>query len=90
MINSGADIIDIGGESTRPGSHIVSPKKEWKRVAKVIKNFIYIILEIQYLNILFGMDYLKHGKMIRDGFGKNFVKNQIIYLILEQTQECIV
>tara|TARA_X000001036_G_scaffold353643_1_gene335042 strand:+ start:3233 stop:4291 length:1059 start_codon:yes stop_codon:yes gene_type:complete len=39
MINSGADIIDIGGESTRPGSHIVSPKKEWKRVAKVIKNF---------------------------------------------------
>ena len=38
----------------------------------------------------FGMDYLKHGKTILDGFGKNFVKNQIIYLILEQTQECIV
>ena len=39
MINSGADIIDIGGESTRPGSKIVSPNKEWKRIANVLKNF---------------------------------------------------
>ena len=38
MINSGADIIDIGGESTRPGSKIISPKIEWQRVSKVIKN----------------------------------------------------
>jgi dihydropteroate synthase len=35
----GADIIDIGGESTRPGSKIIYPKIEWKRVEKVIKKF---------------------------------------------------
>ena len=28
MIEAGADIIDIGGESTRPGSKIVSEKNE--------------------------------------------------------------
>jgi len=39
MINSGADIVDIGGESTRPGSKIVPPKIEWKRIKNVMKNF---------------------------------------------------
>tara|TARA_B100000886_G_scaffold65207_1_gene40806 strand:- start:9786 stop:10847 length:1062 start_codon:yes stop_codon:yes gene_type:complete len=39
MIKTGADIIDIGGESTRPGSTTIEPAKEWKRVEKVIKNF---------------------------------------------------
>tara|TARA_B100000963_G_scaffold344343_1_gene347107 strand:+ start:327 stop:1385 length:1059 start_codon:yes stop_codon:yes gene_type:complete len=37
--NSGAEIIDIGGESTRPGSKIVDQDKELLRVKKVIKNF---------------------------------------------------
>ena len=37
--NAGADIIDIGGESTRPGSKVVEDKKELKRVKKLIKKF---------------------------------------------------
>ena len=32
MIKSGAEIIDIGGESTRPGSQPVSIEKELERV----------------------------------------------------------
>ena len=39
MIKSGADIIDIGGESTRPGSKIILSEIEWKRVEMVIKKF---------------------------------------------------
>ena len=39
MVESGADIIDVGGESTRPGSKIIDPKVEWKRVEHVLKNF---------------------------------------------------
>tara|TARA_B100000941_G_C28506530_1_gene557714 strand:+ start:186 stop:1244 length:1059 start_codon:yes stop_codon:yes gene_type:complete len=39
MINAGADIIDVGGESTRPGSKIVSQKNELKRVKFIVKNF---------------------------------------------------
>ena len=39
MIKAGADIIDIGGESTRPGSKIISQKKELQRVAKVVEKF---------------------------------------------------
>jgi dihydropteroate synthase len=36
MIDQGADIIDIGGESTRPGAISVSTKEELKRVIPVI------------------------------------------------------
>ncbi len=36
MVKEGADIIDVGGESTRPGSEIVDEKEEIKRVIPVI------------------------------------------------------
>ena len=36
MIEEGADIIDIGGESTRPGSTAISPEEELKRIIPVI------------------------------------------------------
>ena len=39
LIKSGADIIDIGGESTRPGSKVINPKYELDRVKSVIKKF---------------------------------------------------
>ncbi|MCZ6504168.1 MAG: dihydropteroate synthase [Gammaproteobacteria bacterium] len=37
MIQGGADIIDVGGESTRPGAQDVSPEVEMERVLPVIK-----------------------------------------------------
>jgi dihydropteroate synthase len=37
MIEEGADIIDIGGESTRPGSDPVSADEELKRITPIIK-----------------------------------------------------
>jgi len=37
MVDEGADIIDVGGESTRPGSIPVSGEEEMKRVLPVIK-----------------------------------------------------
>ena len=39
MIKAGANIIDIGGESTRPGSKTVLTKVEWKRIENIVKNF---------------------------------------------------
>jgi len=37
MIEAGADLIDIGGESTRPGSQFVSEQQEMDRVIPVIE-----------------------------------------------------
>ena len=39
MIKSGANIIDVGGESTRPGSNTITSKSEWQRIKHVVKNF---------------------------------------------------
>ena len=39
MFSSGANIIDVGGESTRPGSETIPSEKEWKRVDYVLKIF---------------------------------------------------
>ncbi|MBI1356170.1 MAG: dihydropteroate synthase [Acidobacteria bacterium] len=40
MVESGADIIDVGGESTRPGSGGVSEQEELERVAPVIEQIV--------------------------------------------------
>ena len=37
MVENGADILDVGGESTRPGSHAVSVGEELERVRPVIE-----------------------------------------------------
>jgi dihydropteroate synthase len=38
LFNCGADIVDVGGESTRPGSKPISKKEEWNRVKKILKD----------------------------------------------------
>ena len=37
LISKGCKILDIGGESTRPGSNEVEKKLEWKRIFKTLK-----------------------------------------------------
>lgn len=37
MVNEGATIIDVGGESTRPGAHVVSADEELERVIPVVE-----------------------------------------------------
>ncbi|WP_207459412.1 dihydropteroate synthase [Azospirillum sp. SYSU D00513] len=39
LLEAGADILDIGGESTRPGSTPVPPDEEGRRVVPVIRHF---------------------------------------------------
>ena len=49
LLNYGCDIIDLGGESTRPGSKTVDEKKEWNRIRgplkKISKLKVYISID---------------------------------------------
>src|SRR5919202_1773094 len=45
MLDEGAQIIDVGGESTRPGSDPVSPDEEARRVVPVIERILAQRLE---------------------------------------------
>ncbi len=37
LLSSGAKIIDIGGESTRPGANDIHPGREWNRIKSILK-----------------------------------------------------
>ncbi len=40
LVEQGADIIDVGGESTRPGAEPVSPEDELRRVVPVVRRIV--------------------------------------------------
>ncbi len=73
MISQGADIIDIGGESTRPGSDFVSVDEEIKRVVPVIKKirskFSNIIISIDSYKAGVAMHALLHGANMVNSLG---------------------
>ena len=60
MIDSGAKIIDVGGESTRPGSKTIDPNIEWKRVKNVVENF-----KKKYKKVCLSIDTRKSDIMIK-------------------------
>ncbi len=47
LLQDGADIIDIGAESTRPGAQILSDQDEWQRLEKILPQ---IIAEVKNFN----------------------------------------
>lgn len=55
MVQDGAKIIDIGGESTRPGSDPVSEEEEIERVIPIIKQAIE-----EFPNAIFSIDTTKY------------------------------
>ena len=54
LFKSGAHLVDIGGESTRPGSKLINPKIEWNRIKFVLKriNKQVISLDTRKANIM--------------------------------------
>ena len=82
MIKSGANIIDVGGESTRPGSKGVSTKVELNRISKVLKficNKIPTSLDTRKSKVM--EKGIKLGvKIINDVSGLNYDTNTKIIL----------
>ena len=82
MINSGAKIIDVGGESTRPGSKTVSTKIEWKRIKILLKNLKKNIkksaLSIDTRKSEVMIKSIKYGaNLINDVSGFNYENNSL-------------
>ena len=98
MINEGVDYIDVGGESTRPGSKTIDEKEEWQRVKNTIiklnKNFPKILLSLDTRKSYVMSKGIENGvDIINDVSGLNFdkksfnvVKSQNIPFILHHMQ----
>ena len=72
IINKGANIIDVGGESTRPGSKDIPYKVEWKRLEKVIINF-----KKKYPKIFLSIDTRKSEIMMKAIENKSDLINDV-------------
>jgi dihydropteroate synthase len=79
MERCGASIIDIGGESTRPGSKPVSVEEELKRVIPVIKRSAQVLkipISVDTSKSEVAEEALKNGaEIINDISGMTFDKN---------------
>lgn len=77
MIINGADIIDVGGESTRPGASSVSVNEEMDRVLPIIEylndNFPDITISIDTTKVSIAKEAIEHGAdIINDISGGTF------------------
>lgn len=61
LVESGADIIDIGGESSRPGANPVSLEEEKSRVLPIIKNLIKEVPNITISIDTYKAEMAKHA-----------------------------
>ena len=82
MIISGANIIDVGGESTRPGSKTINSNVEWKRVKHVIEKFkkknkkVCLSIDSRKSDVM--IKSIKYGvDLINDVSGFNYDKNSL-------------
>ena len=79
LFEKGADLVDIGGESTRPGSKTINSKIEWNRLKNILKSFNkkkIISLDTRKSEIM--EKGIKLGiKIINDVSGLNYDKNSI-------------
>lgn len=58
MISSGVDVIEIGGQTTRPGFHEISAKEELKRIQSVIR-----FVKDEFKNTAIAVDTYKYEVM---------------------------
>ncbi len=72
MISKGANIIDVGGESTRPGSKDIPSNVEWKRLEKVVVNF-----KKRYPKIFLSVDTRKSKVMLKAIKNKSDLINDV-------------
>ena len=98
MISSGANIIDIGGESTRPGSKSIPHKIEWERIKKVIINFkrkfpkVFLSIDTRKSDVMLNAIKYK-SDLINDVSGFNYdqkaiekIKNYNVWKVLHHMQ----
>ena len=80
LLEEGADIIDLGGESTRPGAAEVTPELEWARIAPVLQGILQArpaaIVSIDTRHSATAQKALQAGaKIINDVSGLEFDKS---------------
>jgi dihydropteroate synthase len=87
MIEEGADMIDIGGESTRPGSEQVNEDEEIRRVIPVIKEVLFqrpdAVLSIDTTKANVAKEALENGALIVNDISGGTFEPEILNVVSE-------
>ena len=76
-------IIDVGGESTRPGSNAVNIKLEWSRINKILKTLLKKVLEILSYLYQLQQDLQEMEKNMEEIISLYLMKNLLNLINLE-------
>ena len=83
LLNNGAEIIDIGGESTKPGAKDISTKVEWNRLRSIIKYLskqnCFVSLDTRK-SLIMKKSLSYKINLINDVSGLNYDENTINFL----------
>jgi dihydropteroate synthase len=95
MLTEGAEIIDLGGQSSRPGAKMITEEKEWERVGpalqEMVKNFPEAVVSIDTFYPGVAHRAIQEGaSIINDISGGDLfpamydvvLKNQVPYIIM--------
>jgi dihydropteroate synthase len=85
MVNDGADIIDIGGQSTRPGSERISIKEELKRVLPaieiILKGFPDTIISVDTYQSAVAEESVNAGAVIINDISAGNMDSDMIFTV---------
>jgi len=87
MLNDGADILDIGGQSTRPGSELISADEEIERVIPAIKAIAkknpeaFISIDTFYSNV--AIEAVEAGASVVNDISAGSMDNKMIATVAE-------
>jgi len=87
MLDEGADIVDIGGESTRPGSKRLSEKEELARVLPVIEELkagrADVLISIDTYKVRVAEKALVGGAAIVNDISAGRMDDELLHLVAE-------
>ena len=93
MVREGADIIDVGGESTRPGSSFVSAEEEMERVLPVIEGIrrnLEVPVSVDTYKAEVAKEAIRAGaSIINDIHGMRFDNGEMAKVVAEAGVPCV-
>lgn len=89
LIDEGADILDIGGESTRPGSDGISVEEEWGRVIPVIEYLadrVSVPISVDTTKAAIAKAAIDAGATIVNDISGDFIAHSTVRYVLTHIQ----
>lgn len=96
LIDSGADFVEIGGDSTRPGSQCVGVEEEWRRIEPLVVKLAHrfpIIIDTHHPEIVkkasdFDIKFINDIAATNEEMLKALTLSDVKYIMMYSSSQC--